>query len=372
MSDTQTNSLGFAKPPHKTRVVVAMSGGVDSSVCAAMLHEEGYDVIGVTLKLFPDVAGINTAEKDAKKIAQGLGIPHHVLDCEKHFSRGIIEGFAESYLRGETPVPCAHCNKTIKFGDLMDFAQELGADCMATGHYIQREIDKDGRAYLMRAKDAIKDQSYFLFAISQEQLDYLRFPIGSWSKEQTRQRARKLGLVTAEKAESQDICFVPDGDYASVVKALRPDAGKPGKIMHIDGREVGEHKGIIHYTIGQRKGLGIGGGVSENNSPLYVIALDPGKNEVIVGPKEALARDILHIKNCNWLTEISKETPIMVKFRSVMKPVPARLVLKDGDKAEIHFETPQYGIAAGQAAVCYINDRMIGGGWITQTNNKKE
>ncbi len=367
MTDSTINSLGFAKPPEQTRVVVAMSGGVDSSVCAAMLHEQGYEVIGVTLQLLP-----KKSTQDAQNVAKALGIPLHIINREERFKSEIIEAFANSYLRGETPIPCAHCNQTIKFGDMLDFARSLNADCMVTGHYVRREIGKTGHAYLMRGADAIKDQSYFLFAISQDQIDYLRFPLGMWSKNETRKQARRLGLITAEKTDSQDICFVPDGDYAGLVKSLHPEAGKPGKIVHIDGREVGEHKGIIHYTIGQRKGLGIGGGVSENNSPLYVIELKPEENQVIVGPKEALARDTLHIKDCNWLADITEETQIMLKFRSVMKPTPALLQIDEqSGTAEIHLKTPQYGIATGQAAVCYIDERMIGGGWINRTSRKK-
>jgi tRNA-specific 2-thiouridylase len=394
MNGTKLNSLGFPKPPEQTRVVVAMSGGVDSSVCAAMLHEQGYEVIGVTMQLHdnkkpdadqdtPSCTGQDL--KDVQRIASELGFTHHVLNFKNNFQALIIDEFADSYLRGETPIPCVRCNQSIKFGDMLDFARSIDADCMVTGHYIRREVDKNGRAYLMRGTDTIKDQSYFLFSTSQEQLDYLRFPLGSLCKDNTREQARALGLITANKPESQDICFVPDGDYANLVKSLRPNASNPGKIMHIDGRKVGEHKGIIHYTIGQRKGLGIGGGVSENNEPLYVIAIKPEENQVIVGPKEALARDTLHINECNWLfdkedsrrslantqddTTISIQ--IMVKFRSVMKPTPAILQINnETNTAKIYLETPQYGIAKGQAAVCYINDRMIGGGWIIGTSSR--
>ena len=376
MTDTKPNSLGFPKPPGETRVVVAMSGGVDSSVCAAMLHEQGYEVIGVTMQLH-DNSNENKLHcsgqdlQDVQRIATTLGFEHHVLNFKNNFKKRIIKEFASSYLRGETPIPCVHCNNTIKFGDMLDFARSLEADCMVTGHYVQRDIDKYGQAYLKRGADTVKDQSYFLFSTSQEQLDYLRFPLGSWNKDETREQARELGLVTAEKAESQDICFVPDGDYAKLIETIHPGASKSGKILHIDGREVGKHKGIIHYTVGQRKGIGIGGGVSENNEPLYIIALKPKKNQVIVGPKEALARDTLHINKCNWLFDTDNtKTQVMVKFRSVMKPTPAHLLInKKTGIAEIYLETPQYGIATGQAAVCYINDRMIGGGWITQTSN---
>lgn len=380
------NSLGIAKPPEDTRVVVAMSGGVDSSVSAALLSEEGYDVIGITLKLFDkdNIEGTPASEnkshctgqdiQDAQRIAEKFGFPHHIINCEDNFRERVIEGFADSYLKGETPIPCVKCNQTIKFGDLLKAAHDLGADCMASGHYIQRITDDSGHAYLMRGKDAGKDQSYFLFTTTQEQLDFLRFPLGGWGKDKTRALAAQHGLNNADKPESQDICFVPDGDYASLVRKLRPGAAKPGKIMHVDGREVGAHKGIIHYTIGQRRGIGIGGGVSENNEPLYVIELRPKLNEIIVGPKEALARDILHIKDCNWLFDhinAPADAPIemVVKFRSIMNPTPATLHLREGG-AEIHLKSPQYGIASGQAAVCYIDDRLIGGGWITGTSNQ--
>ncbi len=376
------NSLGFAKPSSETRVVVAMSGGVDSSVCAALLHEEGYDVVGVTLQLY-DFGDANTpgaqAVKsktccagqdiyDAKRVAETLGFPHYVLNYESNFRESVMDDFADSYIRGETPIPCVKCNQTVKFRDLLEVAHELGADCMATGHYIQRIIDKDGSAHLKRAHDDGKDQSYFLFATTQEQLNFLRFPLGGWSKSVTREHADRLGLMNADKPDSQDICFVPHGDYAKVVKKMRPEAEKHGKIMHIDGRELGTHEGIIHYTIGQRKGLGIGGGISENNEPFYVISLNPSANEVIVGPKEALARHILEISECNWLIQDKTTEPMRVdlKFRSVMRPITATLQMKDKG-AEIHLDTPQYGIASGQAAVCYINDRVIGGGWITGT-----
>ncbi len=380
------NSLGLPKPPSETRVVVAMSGGVDSSVCAALLHEEGYDVVGVTLQLYDDGGAIGTATPksktccagqdiyDAKRIAEERGFPHYVLNYESNFKESVIDDFADSYIRGETPIPCVRCNQTVKFRDLLKVAHDLGADCMATGHYIQREVDDKGQAHLKRAHDDGKDQSYFLFATTQDQLDFLRFPLGGWSKDITRQHAERLGLLNADKPDSQDICFVPGGDYAKIVTKIRPEAEKPGKIIHIDGREVGDHKGIIHYTIGQRRGIGIGGGISENNEPLYVIAIDAEENQIIVGPKEALARDTLHISDCNWLfgvKNLKQEKgcpflPVMVKFRSVMKPTAALL---NTEKNEIKLEHPQYGIAAGQAAVCYVNDRVIGGGWITHTSN---
>lgn len=377
----ELNSMGIAKPPSQTRVVVAMSGGVDSSVCAALLHEEGYDVVGVTLQLYDygDSSGEQVKSKtccagqdiyDARRVAEGLGFPHYVLNYESNFRESVIEDFADSYLKGETPIPCVRCNQTVKFRDLLEVAHDLGADCMATGHYIQRIVDENGHAHLKRAHDDGKDQSYFLFATTQEQLDFLRFPLGGWSKDVTRDHAERLGLMNADKPDSQDICFVPHGDYAKVVKKIRPEGAKPGKIVHIDGREIGEHEGIIHYTIGQRRGLGIGGGVSGNNDPHYVIELRPDANEVIVGPKEALARNVLHVQDCNWLLDEKAVEPIKIdlKFRSVMKPTSAVLHLNDKG-AEIHLDTPHYGIASGQAAVCYVNDRVIGGGWITGTSN---
>lgn len=371
------NSLGIDKDPKDTRVVVAMSGGVDSSVAAALLHEEGYDVVGVTLQLYDH--GEATAQSktccagqdiyDAKRVAEKCGFPHYVLDYESNFRQSVIDDFADSYLKGETPIPCVRCNQTVKFRDLLEVAHDLGADCMATGHYIKRVINDDGVAELHRAHDHGKDQSYFLFATTQEQLDFLRFPLGGWSKDKTRGEAERLGLITADKPDSQDICFVPHGDYTKVVKKIRPEAEKPGDIVDLDGNVLGQHKGIIHYTIGQRRGIGIGGGVNDNNDPFYVIKLDPTKNQVIVGSKDDLARNVIYVKECNWLDDIPAEgLPIDLKFRSVMQPIPARILKESESEAKIQLNDPQFGVSPGQAAVFYNQDRVLGGGWITGTD----
>lgn len=373
------NSLGFNKDPKDTRVVVAMSGGVDSSVVAALLHEEGYDVVGITLQLYDYGAAIDRKGAccagqdiyDAKRVADERGFPHYVLNYEDNFKEAVIEDFVDTYLEGATPIPCVRCNQTVKFKDLLKVAKDLNADCMATGHYIQRVVNEaTGQSELTRAVDVTKDQSYFLFATTQDQLDFLRFPLGGWTKDITRQHADRLGLTNAAKPDSQDICFVPNGDYASVVKKIRPDAARSGNIVHMDGRVVGQHEGVIHYTVGQRKGLGIGGGVTENNDPLYVVGIDAANANVIVGPKEALARDIVSIKDCNWL-DSATELDVTVKLRSMTRAAPARLVKLDNGKAELYLDDAQYGISPGQAAVCYAGDRVIGGGWIYKTDIKK-
>ncbi len=381
MTTQKLNSLGFAKPEKETRVVVAMSGGVDSSVTAALLHEQGYDVVGVTLQLYDYGAAV--AKKgaccagqdiyDARRVAESKGFPHYVLNYEDNFKQSVIDGFVESYLQGETPIPCVKCNQTVKFRDLLKVAHDLGADCMATGHYIQRVVNEEtGVAELHRAVDITKDQSYFLFATTQEQLDFLRFPLGGWDKSVTRDHAERLGLMNAAKPDSQDICFVPNGDYAAVVKKIAPQAANPGDIMHIDGRKLGTHDGIVNYTIGQRKGLGIGGGHNEANDPFYVVKIDPEKNRVLVGPKEALARDIVYLKDANWLFEHRTGTaiPVQVKLRSMTRAVDAVLYAKEDNTAELHLSEPQYGVSPGQAAVCYEGPRVLGGGWIVGSDIK--
>ena len=373
------NSLGFNKEPKDTRVVVAMSGGVDSSVVAALLHEQGYDVVGITLQLYDYGAAIDRKGAccagqdiyDAKRVADELGFPHYVLNYEDNFKDAVITDFVNTYLEGATPIPCVRCNQTVKFKDLLKVAKDLNADCMATGHYIQRIFNAEtGQGELIRAVDVTKDQSYFLFATTQEQLDFLRFPLGGWTKDITRSHADRLGLNNAAKPDSQDICFVPNGDYASVVKKIRPDAARPGNIVHMDGRIVGNHEGVIHYTVGQRKGLGIGGGVTENNDPLYVVGINAAKADVIVGPKEALSRDMVSIKDCNWLDQAS-ELDVTVKLRSMTRAAPARLIKGENGTAELYLDDAQYGISPGQAAVCYSGDRVIGGGWIYATGKKK-
>lgn len=364
------NSLGIAKAPADTRVVVAMSGGVDSSVVAALLKDQGYDVVGITLQLYDH--GIAVQKKgaccagqdihDARRVSEAIGIPHYVLDYETRFRDSVMEEFADSYIRGETPIPCVRCNQEVKFKDLLATARDLDADVLATGHYVQQKLFRD-HTEMLRAVDDNRDQSYFLFATTQDQLDYLRFPLGGLEKDDVRILAEKYGLQVAHKPDSQDICFVPNGNYASVIERLRPGASEAGEIVHLNGDVIGHHKGIIHYTIGQRKGLGIGGG-----DPLYVIKLNPDLRQVIVGPKEALGVADLWLKEVNWLGQLSipeKGMEIEVKVRSTRPPVLATLFPQgDTQKAKITLHTPEQGISPGQAAVFYDGDRVLGGGWI--------
>ncbi len=371
---TELNSLGFAKPPSETRVVVAMSGGVDSSVVAAQLAEEGYDVVGVTLQLYDHGAAL--AKKgaccagidihDARRVAEEMGFPHYVLDYENIFQDAVIDEFADSYLAGATPVPCIRCNERVKFKDLLETAKDLEADCMATGHYIQRKMGPNGPE-LHCAEDANRDQSYFLFSTTPEQLAYLRFPLGHLpSKDATRALAAKYGLAVADKPDSQDICFVPNGNYASVIEKLRPGAAEPGEIVHVDGRVLGTHKGVIHYTIGQRRGLGIGG----LDEPLYVVKLDVDKKQVVVGPKEMLATRTVPVREINWLGDepfdSRPEWHLKVKVRSTRPPREAIVRPLSPTTAEVDLLTPEEGVSPGQACVFYDPDssRIFGGGWI--------
>lgn len=368
------NSLGFAKPPAETRVVVAMSGGVDSSVVAAMLAEEGYDVVGVTLQLYDHGAAL--AKKgaccagidihDARRVSEAMGFPHYVLDYENIFKDAVIDEFAESYLGGATPVPCIRCNERVKFKDLLETARDLDADCMATGHYIQRIIGSSGPE-LHCAADSNRDQSYFLFSTTREQLDFLRFPLGHLpTKNDTRALAEKYNLSVANKPDSQDICFVPNGDYASVIRKLRPEAAAPGDIVDVDGRVLGAHEGVVNYTIGQRRGLGIGG----LTDPLYVVKLDPEKRQVVVGPKSMLSKRTIPVREINWLGDTpftSRDAwNVSVKVRSTRPPTEAIVRPISDTEANVELITPEEGVSPGQACVFYDTDssRIFGGGWI--------
>jgi tRNA-specific 2-thiouridylase len=363
------NTLGLEKEPRQTRVVVALSGGVDSSVTAALLAHEGYDVVGVTLQLYDH--GAATGRKgaccagqdihDARRVADRIGIPHYVLDYESRFREAVIEDFADTYLAGETPIPCVRCNQRVKFRDLLDTARELGADALATGHYARRAPGPAG-ARLLRAADPAKDQSYFLFATTRAQLDLLRFPLGGMSKGETRALAERFRLPVAAKPDSQDICFVPNGSYAAVVEKLRPGAAEPGEIVHVDGRVIGRHAGIIHFTVGQRRGLGLGGG-----EQLYVVRLEPAARRVVVGPREALGVPELHVRELNWLGDVplnGSGVAVEAKIRSASPPAPATVFAAGDGRARIVFDEPQEGVAPGQACVVYQGERVLGGGWI--------
>jgi tRNA-specific 2-thiouridylase len=356
------------------RIVVAMSGGVDSSVVAALLAGQGYEVIGATLRLYDDgalkgkagscCAGADIA--DARAVAGKLGIPHYVLDYASRFQAGVIDDFADSYIRGETPIPCVRCNQKVKFGDLLEMARTLGADALATGHYAKRIAGPHG-AELRRGADLSRDQSYFLFATTQDQLDFLRFPLGDLPKSEVRRLAQEYALRVADKPDSQDICFVPNGSYAAVVEKLRPGAARPGKIVDLDGQPVGEHQGIINYTIGQRRGLGVAGG-----EPLYVVALNPERDQVVIGPKAALARDRVHLNDMNWLVRVSPGDLLTaeVKLRSAQPLAAAKVTVLDGGLATVDLDGAQFGVAPGQACVIYQDDRLIGGGWIQSAERR--
>jgi tRNA-specific 2-thiouridylase len=370
------NSLGLDKPPAETRIVVAMSGGVDSSVAAALLKREGYDVVGVTLQLYDHGAAVARPGAccagqdiyDARRVADALDLPHYVLDYEARFRAAVIDDFAESYLAGRTPIPCVRCNQRVKFRDLLETARDLGADALATGHYVERRLGPDGPE-LHRAREAARDQSYFLFATTREQLAFLRFPLGGRPKAETRAIAQDLGLAVADKPDSQDICFVPDGGYARVVEKLRPGAAEPGEIVDLEGRVLGRHEGIIGYTIGQRRGLGIGGVAA----PLYVVRLEPEARRVVVGPRAALACDRVGVSELNWLEPdgpAASGRKVEVKLRSTQAPAPARIVPDGAGGAELILEKPQDGVAPGQAAVVYDGTRVLGGGWISAADRR--
>ncbi len=348
-------------PPAGARVVVAMSGGVDSSVVAALCAEAGCETIGVTLQLYdsgevarPGACCAGADIRDARAVAAKLGIAHYVLDYASAFRSSVIDAFADSYARGETPVPCVTCNRTVKFRDLLSVAKDLGADCLATGHYVRRT---DG-PQLWRGIDPGKDQSYFMYATTRAQLDYLRFPLGGLSKAAVRCHAARLGLAVAAKPDSQDICFVPGGDYAGVVAALRPEAVQPGEIVDLDGRVLGEHAGLINFTVGQRRGIGVGG----TAEPLYAVRLEPAARRLVVGPRRALAVAGVSLGDLNWLGDGAAGGAVTVKVRSMALPVPARLA--DGT---LTFAVPEYGVSPGQAAVFYAGDRVLGGGTIVST-----
>jgi len=364
--------------PAGTRIVAAMSGGVDSTVTAALLHQAGYDVVGVTLQLYDHGAAISRKGaccagqdiRDARQAAEMIGIPHYVLDYESRFRESVVEEFADAYLRGETPIPCIRCNQTVKFHDLLNVARDLGAQAMATGHYVRRERG-DTAPQLHRAADPARDQSWFLFATTREQLDFLRFPLGALEKPQVRAIAATLNLAAADKPDSQDICFVPEGRYTTVIDRLRPQGALPGDIVHLDGRVLGRHEGVTRYTVGQRRGLPGGAG-----DPLFVVRIDADKRQVIVGPREALLTAALHLKEDNWLgDQASLEAAalagqrVLARVRSTREPAPARLAMQDGAPI-VRFDDAEEGVAPGQACVLYDPaqpSRVLGGGFIAGT-----
>ena len=370
------NSLGFNKAKKDTKIVVAMSGGVDSSVVAGLMKEEGYDVTGITLKLYDDNKKSQEGRQccagqdimDAKRVSEQLDINHQILFYQKKFKKEVIDSFIDSYSAGETPIPCVQCNQTVKFRDLFKYSKDQKADALITGHYVTR-IQKNGEANMYRAKDQNRDQSYFLFGTSQEQLNYLRFPLGEIEKSETRSIAKKLNLNVAEKPDSQDICFVPNGDYASVIKKFRPESFQPGKILNLNGKEIGKHDGIINYTIGQRRGIKLA-----HEEPLYVVNIDATNNTIIVGPRESLVIKKIKLRDLNILgTNKNFESTTKIKVRSTGKLLNSIIKFKN-NMAEVEILDQETGISPGQACVFYtqddIGDKVLGGGWIHSTTNE--
>ena len=367
----ELNSIGIQKKPSDTTIVVAMSGGVDSSTVAGMMKKEGYNVIGITLKLYDGSKEIAKSKQccsgqdimDAKRVAQKLGIEHKILYYQDKFKQGVVDNFVDSYLKGETPIPCIQCNQTVKFNDLLGVAKDIKADALVTGHYV-KSITKNNSTNMYRAIDENRDQSYFLFNTTREQLNYLRFPLGRILKDKTREIAKDLDLNVADKPDSQDICFVPNGDYTSVIQKFRPDSFKKGNIKNLDGEVVGVHNGIINFTIGQRKGIKV-----SDEEPLYVIKIDSENNEIIVGPKEKLGKKNILLKDLNLLSEKKEfDQNIFVKLRSTGKLLEAKVNIKDKNTAEVNLVKSEDGISPGQACVFYNKDqfghKVLGGGWI--------